>query len=81
VIIGVGISVDNIEAVFNVVGAICSNSIGILLPCFFYFMLVSKKGKPKTWKYYLTWFIFIIIAPYAIFSIVANYLPEKGVAE
>ena len=37
--VGLAIGVDSLEAVFNIIGAISSNSIGILLPCFFYFKL------------------------------------------
>lgn len=72
VIVGIGVAVDDIEVVFNIVGAICSTSIGVLLPCLFYFVLVNKKSKPKSWKYYLSYVMFIIMAPFAIFSIVAH---------
>jgi amino acid permease len=73
-IVGVSISVDNIEAVFNIIGAICSSSIGVLLPCFFYFQLIKKKKKTRTSLYYITIAIFSIMAPFALFSIVAQYL-------
>lgn len=59
---------------FNVIGAICSSSIGILLPCYFYFMLVIKKKRAKTLKYYVALTVFVIMAPYSIFSIVALYV-------
>ena len=67
----VAVLVSNIEAVFNIVGAVCSNSIGVLLPCLFYFMLVHKKKKSKGIKYYLTIVIFVVMLPYALFSIIA----------
>jgi amino acid permease len=74
VIVGVSVGVDDIEAVFNVIGAICSSSIGILLPCFFYFRLVVKKRKARTLKYYVALVIFAVMAPYCLFSIVALYV-------
>lgn len=71
IIVSIGTTVDDIESVFNIVGAVCSNSIGILLPCLFYFMLVHRKNKKKTIKYYTTIVIFVIMLPYALFSIIA----------
>lgn len=70
----IGVLVDNIEAVFNFIGAVCSTSIGILLPCYFYFTLIIKKKKERTYLFYLTIFIFAGTVPLAIFSIVAQYI-------
>jgi hypothetical protein len=74
VIVAIGVSVDDIEIVFNLIGAISATSIGVLLPCFFYFMLVIKKNKARNVKFYLSIGVFLIMAPFAIFSIVANYV-------
>lgn len=71
---GVALGVDSIESVFNVVGALCSSSVCVLLPCLFYFRLVVLKKQPKGWKYYLSIAMFAIIAPYCLFSIVALYV-------
>lgn len=62
---------DDIEVVFNAIGAICSTSIALLLPCYFYIRLVKIKEQPINIKYYLSIIIFAIMAPYAIFSIIA----------
>ncbi len=70
----VGIVVDDIEAVFNIIGAVCSTSIGILLPCFFYFMLIIKKNKKRTFKFYISLLVFGIMAPFAVFSVIAKYI-------
>lgn len=78
VIVGVAVGVDDIEAVFNIIGAICSSSIGILLPCYFYFMLVNIKKQARTLKYYIAFFLFVVMAPYSIFSIVALYVNPSG---
>ena len=74
VIVVVSVLVDNIESVFNVVGAVCSTSISTLLPCFFYVKLIKLRKQPITWKYYLSWAIFGIMTPYALFSIIALYI-------
>jgi hypothetical protein len=74
VIVGVGISMDDIEVVFNFIGAICSSSIGVLLPCAFYFLLVHKKRKPKKFTYFISLVAFMVMLPFAIFSVVAKYL-------
>jgi hypothetical protein len=72
--VSVGIVVDDIEAVFNIIGAVCSTSIGILLPCFFYFMLIIKKNKKRTFKFYISLLVFGIMAPFAVFSVIAKYI-------
>ena len=73
VIVGVGLSVDNIEMVFNFIGAVCSTSIAILLPCFFYFMLIIKKEKKRNINFYASIVIFSIMLPFALFAVVAQY--------
>lgn len=45
----------------------------MLLPCFFYFMLVIKKKKEKKFTFYLSLVIFSIMAPFAVFAVVAQY--------
>jgi hypothetical protein len=70
-------AVEDIEVVFNVVGAICSSSTGALLPAFFYVRLIVLKQQRKTWKYYLSASILAVVGPYCLFSIVALYVnPE-----
>jgi amino acid permease len=74
VIVGTGVALDDIEAVFNIIGAVCSTSIAVLLPCFFYFMLILKKNKKRNIKFYVSIVIFAIMIPFAIFSVVAKYV-------
>ena len=38
----VTVSVDSLELVFNLVGAVSSNAIGGILPCLFYTTLVKR---------------------------------------
>ena len=75
-IILVGILADDIEAVFNIVGAICATSIGALFPMYFYVSLIKKKHKPKKLLYYLSIVLGFMLAPYAIFSIIAKFISE-----
>jgi amino acid permease len=74
VVVGVTLGVEDIKPVFNVVGAICSTSIAILLPCFFYFRLIGIKEQPTSLIYYISIVLFCVMAPYAIFSILALYI-------
>lgn len=74
VVIGVAVGVEDIKPVFNIVGAICSTSIAILLPCLFYFKLIEQQEQRKSWIYYTSIVIFCVMGPYAIFSIVALYV-------
>ena len=75
VIIGIAISVDDIEIVFNFIGAIASNAIGAILPCMFYYLLVKYKGKKITYRYHLAKVLFYFFIPFGIFSVITKYLP------
>lgn len=69
--------VEDIEGVFNIVGAICSTSIMILLPTFFYVKLIGSKKQSKGLKYYLSLIIFGVMAPYALFAIIAQQIKSS----
>lgn len=73
-IIGIGISVDSVEAVFNIVGAVCSTSIGMILPAYFYFILIVKKNKKFSLIFYLAILMFAVTIPFAIFAVVSQYI-------
>jgi membrane protein DedA with SNARE-associated domain len=64
----------DIEFIFNIVGAICSTTICFLFPYYFYFTITKKFNRKKGFVYYYTIVAFIILAPYAIFSIVVKNL-------
>ena len=70
----IALFLNNIEDILNLIGAICENLIAVILPCTFYFMLVRKEHKQKGCVYYLTIAIACLVAPYGIFTIVANYI-------
>ena len=72
----VAVTVSSIEAVFNILGAVTGTSLSIFMPGYFYVSQISKKNKEKGLKFYLAWGIMAVMLPYAIFSIVAKYLPE-----
>jgi amino acid permease len=74
VIVSIGISVDSVEAVFNIVGSVCSTSIGLILPQYFYFQLVIKKKKPLGIVFYLSVIVFSVMIPFAVFAVVSQYI-------
>jgi p-aminobenzoyl-glutamate transporter AbgT len=74
VIVGVAMGVEDIQAVFNVVGAICSSSTGVLLPVFLYVRLVVVKKQRKTWKYFIGTAVLAVLIPYCLFSVAALYI-------
>ena len=43
--VAIAIAVDDIEDVFNLVGAVASNAIAFIFPSMFYVFLVNRKGK------------------------------------
>ena len=71
---GISIGVDDIEVVFNAVGAICAASVTPLFPCLYYVSLIIQKKQPRTSKFYLAIVVFSIMVPYCIFSIVSLYI-------
>ena len=78
VIIGIAISVDDIEIVFNFVGAIASNAIGAIFPCMFYYLLVKYKKKQITYSYHIAKVMFYFFIPFGMFSVIAKYLPTEN---
>ena len=77
IIMGVAVTVDSIEAVFNVLGAISGTSLAVVMPGFFYVNLVRRKEKKKWCRWYVAWVLMGVMVPFAVFSIVANYLPAS----
>lgn len=77
--VGIAIAVDDIEDVFNIVGAIASNAIAFIFPSLFYFMMVRRKNKPKRWHYYAALACFCFFVPFGIFAVVSKFLvSEEG---
>ena len=73
-IITIAAAVDDIEDVFNIVGAIASNSINFIFPAMFYMLLIRKKNKPKKMQYYISVGLFCFFIPFGIFSVVSKFL-------
>ena len=76
VAIGIAIAVDDIEDVFNLVGAIASNAIAFIFPSLFYFTLVKRKNKEIRPQYYAAWVVFVFFIPFGIFAVVSKFLTE-----
>lgn len=66
--------VENIESVFNLVGAVSSSSISIIFPLYFYIRLVQKKTKDKGKMYNISLVLLSISLPFSIFTVLALYL-------
>lgn len=78
--------VENIESVFNLVGAVSCSSISIIFPLYFYIRLVEKKYKDKTKDktkektkdktkiYNISVVMLAIMLPFFMFTVVALYL-------
>ena len=75
----IAIAVDDIEDVFNIVGAIASNAIAFIFPAMFYMLLVQKKNKPKKLHYYISVVLFAFFIPFGIFSVVSKFLKHKEI--
>ena len=75
--IGVAILVDDIEDVFNIIGAIASNMISFILPSLFYWVMIKRKDKPKKIQYYGALVIFWLFIPIGIFAVVSNIITER----
>jgi len=73
-IVAVGIFINGIQSVINIIGSISSNSIAFILPAPFYFSLVDKRHKKKTLKYYIAKGVFFLFLPFGIFAVVSQFL-------
>lgn len=74
VMIGIGLGVDDIEVVFNLLGGITISAIAPILPCVFYISLVIQKRQQRGAKFYFAIIVFCIMTPYSIFSVVSLYV-------
>jgi hypothetical protein len=70
-------TVDNIEDVFNVTGALAANATAFIIPPLFYVLLIHKKNKPRKIQYYLSAVMFLFFIPFGIFSVVNNFLETE----
>ena len=75
--IGIAIGVDDIEDVFNIIGAIASNMISFILPSLFYWIMVKRKNKEKKIQYYGAWAVFLLFIPLGIFAVISNIITER----
>ncbi len=71
------ITIGKLGRIFNLVGAIASNSIGFILPTIFYIVLIVKKRRPKRLNFILSWALFATAVPFGIFAVIAEFLQES----
>ena len=72
--IAIAITVEDIEKVFNFVGAIASNAIGYILPCVFYVLLINYKNKERNSKFYISAVLAVFFIPFGFFAIISKYI-------
>ena len=75
-VLAVGALLDDVAVVFNILGALSSSSMCLILPSFFYFSLVRKYEKPKQAKYYLAWTMFWFFILFGIFAVATNFIGQ-----
>jgi hypothetical protein len=63
--------------IFNFLGAICETLITVILPCFFYVMLIKKNDRPKFAHYYAAWVLLVLAVIFGIFSVVATFISSN----
>jgi amino acid permease len=74
VIVLIAMFVDNIESVFNLVGAVSCSAQSIIFPLYFYLRMIQVKKKKKKAIYYLSIVLLAIMLPFCVFSVVALYI-------
>lgn len=77
VIISIAASLNEVEDVFNICGAIAANGTCFIFPCMFYVMLIRKRNKPKKLKYWMALAGFIFFIPFGVFAVVSMFISEK----
>lgn len=70
-IVTLAVTIGKLGTIFNLVGAIASNSIGFIFPTLFYILLIRRKRRPKRINYYLAILLFLTAVPFGIFAVVA----------
>ena len=68
------VTVGDLGVIFNIVGAVASNSIGFILPSLFYIVLVIKKKKPKTFNFIGGAVLLCLAVPFGVFAVVCEFI-------
>lgn len=66
--------VNNIQSVFNLVGAISASAVGFIFPMYFYIKLIYKKNKEKKGIYYFSILLMFLMILFCIFAVIALYI-------
>lgn len=74
VIMLIAMFVENIESVFNLVGAVSCSAQSILFPLYFYLRMTHVKRKKKKTIYYVSMVVLAIMLPFCLYSVVALYI-------
>lgn len=73
-IVTLAVTVGRLGPIFNLVGAIASNSIGFIFPTLFYIILIIQKKRKKTISFYFSLLLLCTSVPFAIFAVITEFI-------
>ena len=74
VILTAALLFNNVQVVFNFIGAVTSSTLNVLLPNYYNVRLININNFRKGWKYYLSLAILVVMVPFCIFQIISLYV-------
>lgn len=69
-IVTLAVTIGRLGPIFNLVGAIASNSIGFIFPTLFYIILIVQKKRKKRVQFYFSLLLLCTSVPFAIFAVI-----------
>lgn len=76
-IISIAASLNDVEDVFNICGAIAANATCFIFPCMFYLLLIRKRNKPRKVQYWAALVAFVFFVPFGIFAVASMFISKK----
>ena len=74
VILTAALLFNNVQVVFNFIGAVTSSTLNVLLPNYYNVRLININNFRKGWKYYLSLAILVVMVPFCVFQIISLYV-------
>jgi amino acid permease len=74
IIVVLAVTVGNLGSIFNLVGAIASNSVGFIFPTLFYMVIVVKQHRKKRIHFWVSLALFCIALPFGIFAVASEFI-------
>jgi len=73
-IVVLAVTIGRLGPIFNLVGAIASNSIGFILPTLFYMMLIWRKKRERRVHFRASLILFCTAVPFGIFAVITEFI-------